>query len=384
MELVHTVIRYPPAIGGVERYVQQMCEGLVNRGHTIRVYTSDLDQHTEKTYLKEFSLQSMKNGVQINRLHALFLPFIKGYPVLPSLPAKLLTESVDLFHGHCFYYSTADITAFASRAKKRPFIYNPYFYISETKKWRLYRETIGHLSMSADVVICISEYEKQLIERSGFSVKRFEIVSPGINLDEYYKKKPPLFEKYGVDLSQNRILLFVGRIAPEKGVDVLIKAFSMALMKEPDLILAIVGPDGGERQAMLKLIDQFNCMDKIVFTGVLGRKELIAAYQEATLFVFPSRYEAFGIVLIEAMAAGLPIVASNAAALPFVVPDQSCGLLSSPGDSRSLARNIVEVIRDHDLQTFLSANASEHVSCNYNLSKQVILLEAIYKSILSW
>ncbi len=381
MNLVHTALRYPPAIGGVELYVQQLCEGLASRGHAVKVYTSDLDQHTQRTYLKTGLDQSEGEAVSVDRLHAWFLPGLGGYPLLLGLPGKLAEESPDVFHGHSFYYSTADLTGTIARIKRKPFVFNPYYYPRGTLKSRLYRKTIGQLVMNADVVVCISEFEKNLIEASGFSVKRFELVSPGVDLQEFERAHLPFYERYGIDVSKKHILLFVGRLAPEKGLDILLQSFSSALDLEPEMLLVVVGPDAGYQQTLVGLAASLGCAQNTVFTGPLDRIDLVAAFQQATLFVFPTRYEAFGIVLVEAMAAGLPIVASRAAAVPFVVPDRECGLLSPVGDSSTIAGNIVELVRNPALRESLSHNAREHVKANFDGGLHILKMEAVYESL---
>ena len=381
MNLVHTAIRYPPAIGGVELYVQQLCEGLASRGHGVKVYTSDLDQHMQRTYLKTGLSQSEGEPVSVERLHASFLPGLGGYPLLLGLPGKLAGESPDVFHGHCFYYSTADLTATIARIKRRPFVFNPYYYPPGTPNWRAYRKTIGQMVMNADVVVCISEFEKKLIEASRFSVKRFEVVSPGVDLQEFEHPHLPFYERYGIDVRKKHVLLFVGRLAPEKGLDILLQSFSSALDLEPEMVLVVAGPDAGYQQIGVGLAASLGCAQNTVFTGPLDRIDLVAAFQQATLFVFPTRYEAFGIVLVEAMAAGLPIVASRAAAVPFVVPDRECGLLSPVGDSSTTARNIVELVRNPALRARLSHNAREHVKGNFDMGLQTLKMEAVYESL---
>ncbi|MCL5959967.1 MAG: glycosyltransferase family 4 protein [Chloroflexi bacterium] len=381
MHVVHSAIRYPPAIGGVERYVQQLSDGLASLGHEVTVYTSDLDQHTLGTYLNDASTVD-RSGVRTYRLHAKYFPSVKGYPVIPTLPRNLAKVTAHILHGHSFYYTTADLTALAAYLRRIPFVLSPYYYSPHTAKWRLYHNTMGRIVMKADVVLCISEFEKELIERSGFRVKRFEIVPPWIDVAEFERPSPSFYAKFGIDSTQTPVLLFVGRIAPEKGLDILLRAFAATLARDPEPVLVLVGPDGGQRATIEQLAAELKCNQNLIFAGQVSRTELIAAYQQATMFVFPTLYEAFGIVLIEAMAAGLPVIAANAAAVPFVVSHGETGILFPKQDSAALSRSITELLRDASQRRKLSETARQHVNRKFESRLQLANLENIYQSLL--
>jgi glycosyltransferase involved in cell wall biosynthesis len=118
-----------------------------------------------------------------------------------------------------------------------------------------------------------------------------------------------------------------------------------------------------------------------VFTGALSDADLRLAYRSADLMAFPSRYEAFGIVMIEAMAAGLPVVATNASAIPCVVAHGETGLLFAAEDARDLAAHLVTLLRDPVLRARMGRTAAEHVTAQYSPAQQIHRLEAIYQSL---
>lgn len=232
------------------------------------------------------------------------------------------------------------------------------------------------------MVVCISECEQRLTDRTGLPGNRLEVLSPGVDLTEFERVRGPFYTRYGIDASRDAVLLFVSRVAPEKGLPTLIRAFAEALRREPALVLAIVGPDLGYQRQVEALATALRCGEKVVFTGPASREDLIAAYQQATVFVFPTEYEAFGIVLIEAMAAGLPVVASRAAAVPFVVADGETGLLFHFRDHLEMSRHILDIVWHGSLQTALSKEARRQVERRFDQHSQLLKVEQIYDSVL--
>jgi glycosyltransferase involved in cell wall biosynthesis len=315
-------------------------------------------------------------------LRATFVPGLQGYPLLGSLPLKLAREAADIIHGHCFYYCTGDISSVISRIRKIPFVFNPYFYVHSGRKGDFYKKTIGQLTMNADVTIVISKFEKELIEKAGMRVKRFELISPSIEVTEFGSVDVGVYDQFGIDLSETRVVLFVGRIDYGKGIDTLISAVPSVLKKEPEVTFFVVGPDWGDRSEFERQIESKKVGGNVVLAGPLSRQELISAYKGATMLAFPSRYEAFGIVLIEAMAAGLPIVASNASAIPYVIEQGENGLLFPLNDHECMARNILSLLRDENLMNGLRQNGYRLVKEKYDRKVNIDKLEEIYRSLL--
>ncbi|MEA2326849.1 MAG: hypothetical protein QOE68_1808 [Thermoanaerobaculia bacterium] len=140
-------------------------------------------------------------------------------------------------------------------------------------------------------------------------------------------------------------ILTVAHLYPRKGVDTLLRAFASV---SGDGVLRIVGT-GPERERLEHLARTLDIADRIHFLGHLPFAALVAEYRNATIFALPTEQEGFGIVFLEAMASGLPIVATRVAAVPEVVSDGMTGLLVDPGDEVALAQRIDALLRDTDL-----------------------------------
>jgi len=152
-------------------------------------------------------------------------------------------------------------------------------------------------------------------------------------------------------------LLFVGVLEARKNVLTLLKAFSR-VREETDLQLVLVGRAGYQYVKLQEYVKAYRMEDRVVFAGYVSPEELIALYNTATLFVFPSLYEGFGIPLIEAMACGVPIVASRIPSTEEVA-DDAVFYYGNPLDEKGLAASILRVLGDEQLRLDLVAKGRE-------------------------
>lgn len=358
--------------------MKNISERLDGLGHSVKVFCSDLKEYDTDTRISEPCDFSGK--VKTQRFKT--MPWRLGnYVIVPSLFQAVLKLRVDLIHAHCFMYFPFDAAVTLSRLKGIPLVINPY--LSELGRpsllGRFYRKTLGKLSMSADAVIAISEYEKTIIMKWGFRPKRLEIIPPGVNLNEFAHARSDFFHEFG--LKDKKILLFVGRLDRNKGVDLLIKAMPLILKEIPDAHLAIIGPDCGFEEELKHLSTKTRINGRVTFFGNLKREKVIAAMKSAMLLILPSRYEAFGIVLIEAMAARLPVVATNHSAIPGVIKNMVDGLLFSLDNYAELAQKVVELIKNEKLRNQIIEAAWRKVKNNFDWDNSAKKMEEIYLSL---
>jgi len=379
MKIIETTIRYYPALGGVEEYVKRLSEGLVLSGHQISVYTSDLEQHASKL-VKLNSQSGNLNGVKVIRNYTLPIK-LRDYSVMPGMPLKILSEKFDLIHGHCFMTFPMDVGNICSIIKNKPFVFNPYFtqFCKSSVLGNIYKKTLGALAMKAKAVIVISDFEKKLIEEAGYHVGRFETVAPGINIEEFNSVNQNIYEKF--NLQNKKIILFVGRLDYNKGIDVLIKSAKILVKKYPDVAFFIAGKDFGELSNLKKMTAEYGLDSFFTFSGALSRPDLISAFKNAHIFAFPSRYEAFGITLIEAMAAKLAVVASDSSAIPYVIKDNQNGLLFKQNNSEELADKLFYLLNNETNAKALSLRGYESTLNEYSWDKAVNKINNIYRSL---
>jgi glycosyltransferase involved in cell wall biosynthesis len=142
----------------------------------------------------------------------------------------------------------------------------------------------------------------------------------------------------------------MGRHVPQKGFDTLVRAFADCVKEhriEQDLILA---GDGKDHELLKNLASQLGISSRVHFPGRVDHAKAVQLFKGADLFVLPSRHEPFGIVNLEAMAAGIPLIATRVGGVPEFVEDGRNGILVKPDDTGALARAMVRVLGDADLR----------------------------------
>ncbi|MEA3341571.1 MAG: glycosyltransferase, partial [Chloroflexota bacterium] len=144
-------------------------------------------------------------------------------------------------------------------------------------------------------------------------------------------------------------VLHVGRLSYEKNVDLLLRAFAHIAGDYPAARLTIAG-DGPDREALARLADELGLSERVCFTGFVPHEQLPALYQAADLFATGSTIETQGLVVLEAAACGLPVVAVDALALPEAVHHTVNGFLSPPGDEAALAQHLACLVADASLR----------------------------------
>ncbi|MEM1513732.1 MAG: glycosyltransferase [Candidatus Thermoplasmatota archaeon] len=172
---------------------------------------------------------------------------------------------------------------------------------------------------------------EKIIERS------IEIIPTGIDIKRFSKLK-------NKKNKENKIILHVGRIVREKNIDLIIEA-APYILKKMDAIFLIVG-EGPARKEYEEKVKKKGLQNNFIFTGFIDDEKLLEYYHSADVFVFPSLYETQGIVALEAMASGLPVVAARAKALPDFIKDGENGYLFNPYDAMEFAEKVIKAIED--------------------------------------
>lgn len=387
MRITHVTLRYPPASGGVEDYVFNCVERLRALGDEVTVETTALRTHHPATFLQE----PVADPPYVHR-HPVRTFGPLAYPIPRSLRSQLTAQSSQLIHAHGFWYAPADIAARAcwpkpwrrlvAHRRRIPFVLNPYYAPRTKALWRAYRSLIGRRTLAAaDATVVISPQEEAALRADGLPLRRVELIPPGIDPDVFAVHRENPFAARG--LSGKRVLFFAGRIARAKGVDLLLQALPQIVRGMPDAHAAIAGEDFGERWTFEDFSHRLGIHRTVTWLGKLPREELLAAYQHAAVFVFPSRYEAFGIAALEAQASGCPVVAADASALPFVVVGEETGLLFRPEDFSDLADTILRLLRDRPLAYRLGQAGRARAFRDFSWKQSIRKLRALYADLLS-
>jgi D-inositol-3-phosphate glycosyltransferase len=210
------------------------------------------------------------------------------------------------------------------------------------------------------------------------------VIPPGVDVSHFYPIPADEAKMYVGLKPEDRMVLFVGRIEPLKGVDTLIQAMSCLQLKEKNrpVHLAIIGGDPGaspeemtvEMARLQKLCDDLMVDQTVVFLGKRDQDKLPYYYSAAELVVMPSHYESFGMVALEAMACGTPVIASEVGGLAYLVRDGETGFTIPDQEPEELCDKISWLLNDKELHETMSARAVEYAQ-DYaweKIAKQIV------------
>lgn len=391
MKIAELSTRYPPGPGGVERHVREISVRLAARGHRIEAFTSDLYREFPgmQRLGPEVPREQTLDGVIVHRLPVWSLPSELHYPFFRGLDRALARSAPEVVHAHTYGTNHAAAARRYSRRTGRPFVlsahYHPIWSIEGgwlRHRIRGYydRSLAGPIVGNARRVIVQTHEEERLLRVPGFALPKVELVPPGYTpLPSPVEGDTPFSTAFGVD---GPFVLFVGRLASNKGLLPLLDAFRSFAAREASARLVIVGEDGGMRPAVERRVAELGLESKVRLTGYLADERMLAsAFREARVFVLPSEYEAFGLVLLEALAQGTPVIASRVGGIPEFVEDGKAGRLVTPNDPAALADALGLLWADEALRTRLGAYGRDTTVPRYSWERVVDQLERIYRDV---
>jgi D-inositol-3-phosphate glycosyltransferase len=227
------------------------------------------------------------------------------------------------------------------------------------------------LELVDNIVAPNPDERAEMVWRMGGNNSRICVIPPGIDLDKFHPRDAPT-ARARLNLPENPLVLFVGRIDPMKGIDTLLPAFADLVNRDwaglpPKLVF--IGGDivvDGERSipspelaTVIERARELGIADDVIFRGSEPQDLLPDYYAASTVCAVPSLYESFGLVAVEAMACGLPVVASRAGGLKFTVEEEISGILVPPADPLALSAGLARVITDRDLRSSLQVGARQ-------------------------
>lgn len=313
-------------VGGVTEHVRRISEGLARR-HNITVYATDSRS--------EFPRCEVIKGVKVERFKG-YSPKMSYFFSLGML-LRLRKADFDVVHGHCYH---AFPIHFSTLAKRRKFVATTHFHGAGHSAFRdsligLLKTFGANTLRKADKVIAVSEYEKSLIlKQFGFLSGKVVVIPNGVDLSE--------FSGLTSQKHDFKSILYVGWLQWYKGVQYIIEVLPRL---GRDVILEIVGR-GPLRPSLEKRARALRVDDRVRFYENLPRSELLQKYVDADVLVLLSFYEAYSLVVAEALAAGTPCIVADNSALSEWVDNESCFGVSVPVDLAELARVISGVLDD--------------------------------------
>jgi glycosyltransferase involved in cell wall biosynthesis len=381
---------FPPRIiGGISPHVYYLSKSLAKNGVKVYVVTCDFPKaaaHEIVDDVEIFRIDSYNNPspdfatwVYLMNLNMQE----EAAAILRSLNGK-----VDVLHAHDWLVATAGIglkhvfrkplfaTIHSTEIGRRNGIHFDYE--------RMIHETEAWLTYEAWKVICCSDYMVSHVRWAfGLPPDKQIMIPNGVNSDVYERidKKNLTQFRSKFALSNERIVLFVGRLVYEKGVHVLVNAIPKVLEKV-DAKFVIVG-NGYMKEQLSGLVKSLGIAQKVLFTGFVDDETLRKLQTCADVSVVPSLFEPFGIVALEAMAARSPVVVSDTGGLGEIVDHDVDGVKVYTNNPDSLAWGIIRVLTDERNAERLRSNAYKKILEKYNWDRIAHQTENIYSSVLS-
>jgi glycosyltransferase involved in cell wall biosynthesis len=250
------------------------------------------------------------------------------------------------------------------------------------KMKKAYDLTVGYrLLHDAAGVIALNRHESIDCQQLGINKKLIAVVPNGIDLSQYRKLPPSgsFKKKFGIDPNK-KIILFIGRIVYQKGVDLLIEAY-VHLVKRLGVnnsVLVIAGSDGGYLYAIKNLVEASGLKDRIILTGPILDSVKVSAYVDAECCVLPSRFEAFPMSALEACAFGKPLIGSRIEGFDEVL-DQIGGIMFEKNNVEELAQCLANMLLNTERAKEIGQQAKELIEKKFTIEKVVDQIEAFYK-----
>jgi D-inositol-3-phosphate glycosyltransferase len=389
--------------GGMNVYVRDLTRELGRLGIHVDVFTRSQDEHVPHV------LHDLGFG---NRV--VHVPAGPEQPFPKSQLANYLPQFVegvrqfavekglhyDLIHSH--YWMSGIAAGMLAEAWHVPIVHMFHtlgemknrIATNEAEKEGSYRLDGERLVLArADRIIAATQAEQaQLQWLYKAEPKKVVVIPPGVDTGHFYPIPADEAREFIGIPKDDRLVLFVGRIEPLKGVDTLIRAMACMRLSEMEkpAYLAIIGGDpnaspedmSAEMTRLQALCIELSMDRMVVFLGKRGQDTLPYYYSAAEVLVMPSHYESFGMVALEAMSCGTPVIASQVGGLAFLVQDGVTGFHVPNGDSDALCAKLTMLLADANLRAQMGANAAKYAH-GYDWEKIAAQLMKVYQDLLA-
>jgi len=359
---------YPPVVGGIEKHLNLLC-GALRNDYTVRVLVANPAGHR--------TIRETLNGVEVVRVGQWGRP--GGAPFCPSFPIWLRRLRSHVLHFQC-PHPTGDLAYFLARPRGRIVVTYQADIVRQAKLLRLYAPFLRWFLRRADVVLPTSP---ALIEGSSFLrpiADKCVAVPMGVPLEHYERTSEIESRAAAIRAAHDRpIVLFVGQLRYYKGLHILLQA-----LRDIEADLVIVG-EGHERARLVSQAERLGIEEQVRFVGQRVGDDLLSFYHAADVFCLPShlKAEAFGLVQVEAMACGLPVVSCRlGTGVEWVNQDGVTGFVVPPNAPEKLSGAINRLLSQRRLRHEMGENARARARSEFSLDLMIERIKTIYQWVL--
>jgi glycosyltransferase involved in cell wall biosynthesis len=345
--------------GGILFLCVDIARELAKIGHDVTIYTTDLDfANNAKTFNKKLPTVENYQGFKIKRSHSWFA--IQLYFINPLMYGQLKKDKPDIIHTVGIRSFQSLIAAFVSKRHGIPLVISDQGGLtthpdlqnaSLSKKilYKLQNITVRFIINQASKIIVANEYEKDIFLKFVTSSK-IVIVRNGISLEALKTQTSDFKKKYDI---KGNFILFVGRFNKVKGIDILLRAWSL-IKADPsvnDFKLVVMGVDFGFESEMIKLISELQLENRVLVIRKPPRDDIIAAYQACEFLVLPSRWELSPLTPLEGFAFKKAVISTRTHGITYTIQDGKNALLVDPENYEQLSLAILTFLRDVNVRT---------------------------------
>jgi len=370
MKICMLTWEFPPRIvGGISRHCLGLTKALVKKNHEVRVITLEFPGAPEYEEIEGMKIHRVK--IELGHPNFITWTFIFNH-FMEKLVAILNQEvEFDVIHIHDWltapvgiaskYYLNKPLvsTVHSIEIGRAQGLHSPDSLLIDGLEWWMTYE-------SKRVISCSSSMKWELENHFHLPSEKITVIPNAVDISKYEKQidREAVKRRYGIE-PYERVVLFVGRLVPQKGVEYLIRAIPLILQQHGNVKFVIAG-DGWSKDYLEDLARSVGFIDKIRFLGFISDSELTELTMSADVLVVPSVYEPFGIVALEGMAAGVPVVAANVGGLSEIIEHDRTGVLVYPKNFESIAWGVNRVLSDPGYSNWLVQNAKRKVQEAYS------------------
>jgi len=370
---------FPPHTGGIEKVSYEQSSRLTGSGYEFNVLTSKVKgqiEHPTKG-IRVFAYSGLKLAER----------FGVPYPILTLKAYKQFAQVIkecDLVHAHGHVYMSSYLAGKLANKYKKPFIVTQHNTWIDYKSWLNVMENLNDLTIGksvlklADRILTVSKETMKYVLRLGAEKTKVSVMYNGVDTHCFHTaKKGASREKLGLPENQ-KIILSVRRLVYKNGLDTLIDSVALVTQDNPDVLFVVAGK-GPSKQLIENRIKELGIEDNVKLMGFVPDELLPIYYNAADYFVLPSASgEGLPLVLLEAMACGLPVIATAVGGTPEIVDHMKNGVLVPPMKPDVMAKALSKLLKKEAIGRCIGEEAKKNIKNQFTWEENVRKLEKVY------
>lgn len=387
MRILHVAPSFYPAwaYGGIPRCAYELCRSLVALGDSVTVWTTDACDAEQRLREPEASVdgvfvrrfRNLHNGLAYHRQLYLPLGILKA-------PWRDLAE-FDIVHIHSHRHLLEALVGAAAARRRIPYVFTGNGTVPAIERYVLVKrvlDLIGADAVLGHAAACVAVSEAEIPHYCavGVDARRIRVIPNGIRLDEFAVLPPRGSFRRAHGLGDGPLIVFVGKITPRKGVDILLRA----LARLPgDVQLVVAGNFMMPEQPIRAIVEELHLRDRVRFAGLLLGVDRNAAYVDADVVAYPSTDEIFGLVAAEALMCQTPVVVCDDSGCGEVVRAAAGGRLVPYGDAAALADALQSLLDQPGARQRCAISGRRYVEQHLGWDRVAADTRALYQEVLA-